>query len=67
VNPELDLIHPVDHMKASELFLVGGNGLRHLKRGIIFMFFFGTEFLVKSKISFINFCPCDIAQCKFQN
>jgi len=60
VNPKLELIHPVDHMRASELFLVGENGLRLLNRGIKICVSFGIGLVVQFKISFVHFCLCNI-------
>ena len=42
---------------ASELFLVGGNGLGFLKRGVKIIVNFCTELVVRSKIFFILSLP----------
>jgi hypothetical protein len=52
---------------SSELFLVEGDRLRLLERGIKNCFSFGTKLVVQSKIFFLHFYPRDIVQYKFQN
>jgi len=66
-NSKLEHVRSVHHKRASEVFLVGGNGLRLLKKGIKFHVTFGTALVVLSILSPIHFCPRDTLQCKFQN
>jgi len=54
-NSKLEHVCPAYHKRASELFLVRGNGLRLLKKGIKFRVNFGTELVVQSILSSIQF------------
>jgi hypothetical protein len=52
---KVEHVSPVYHKMASELFLVGGNGLRLLKREIEIRVDFGTGLVVQSILSSIHF------------
>ena len=65
-NTKFEHVRPVHHKRVSEIFLVGRNGLRLLKKDIKFVVNSGTGLAVQSILFSIHFCPRDTAQWRFQ-